>query len=742
MKPARLFPILIVAGIFFGLQYGDSCGPFLPEAQFTALHGPIADRPDFARGHLGVLRPHFYRRPLLVAYCYLSGVPLTPPEQAAIFGSAAAPQGPDPAPSPRPAVDAWLAARKDAGAPKLENLDTEKDVPGSQFQSYTNCLPSALETAAATLRERKAKWGDGNPLLAEWIHGQDQVFENCSAGPAIPSALPAGTDPLLAADRQYQIAAAEFYAQQFANAQRDFTAIASNAGSPWRGIAPYLAVRAVIREGTLQNQPEKLREAAKKLQQIVNDPSRKQWQASSQGLLDFIHAKLEPEARLVELGNQLMKPASPSAIARTITDYTSIWDSLEAKGNAKFPVDRSEVTDWIATFQNGEDGAHAVDRWRSTHTERWLAAALVWVPSDNSAVPDLIAAARQVKPDAPGYPTIVYNAIRLQLERGDIDAARQWAEQALGTKPIDTVQNLLRAERLKAARDWKDFLTFAPRKPVAINYGDADDYDAALTPDGDIKNGNYEVAFEADAERPLNRIVPLQLWMDASRNPLLPPRLQANIAQAGWVRSVLLQNDASARTLAERVRDLTPELADGMRSYLSQSDPAAAKFTAVFQMLRAPGIAPEIRAGLGRTTKVTDRDEFRDNWWSLSAPAEAAQVDHDAGNHEPLFDLYPNGEMGPTDFLPQPQKASGEKEWADLVKAGANSVNYLCSEAIAWTSSHPQDPRDPEALHLCVQATHYGPADKASSAYSKQAFELLHRKYPNSDWAKKTKYWY
>ena len=77
-----------------------------------------------------------------------------------------------------------------------------------------------------------------------------------------------------------------------------------------------------------------------------------------------------------------------------------------------------------------------------------------------------------------------------------------------------------------------------------------------------------------------------------------------------------------------------------------------------------------------------------------------------------------------------------------LLDKAANSVNYLCTEAIAWARSHPQDPRVPEALHLAVEATHYGPSDESSRPYSKQAFDLLHRRYPDSEWTKKTKYWY
>jgi hypothetical protein len=136
-----------------------------------------------------------------------------------------------------------------------------------------------------------------------------------------------------------------------------------------------------------------------------------------------------------------------------------------------------------------------------------------------------------------------------------------------------------------------------------------------------------------------------------------------------------------------------------------------------------------------------NRDDFRDNWWALENPPErdgAADPTHEA-----LYDLYPKGAFGPAEFLPKDQRAAGQQEWTRLVERTGNAVNYLGSEAMAWAQAHQQDPRVPQALYLLVEATHYGPNDgKKGREYSRQAFELLHRRYPNSEWTKKTKYWY
>jgi len=68
--------------------------------------------------------------------------------------------------------------------------------------------------------------------------------------------------------------------------------------------------------------------------------------------------------------------------------------------------------------------------------------------------------------------------------------------------------------------------------------------------------------------------------------------------------------------------------------------------------------------------------------------------------------------------------------------------NYLSEVVVNRAKTHPADERVPHALHLAVRATRRGCADDDTTKFSKAAFQQLHRRYPNSEWAKKTEYWY
>ncbi len=67
---------------------------------------------------------------------------------------------------------------------------------------------------------------------------------------------------------------------------------------------------------------------------------------------------------------------------------------------------------------------------------------------------------------------------------------------------------------------------------------------------------------------------------------------------------------------------------------------------------------------------------------------------------------------------------------------------HLGRIVFAWADTHPDDARVPEALHRLVDAAHYGCAVQDDGTVARAAFRLLHRRYPRSEWAAKTKYWY
>ena len=92
-------------------------------------------------------------------------------------------------------------------------------------------------------------------------------------------------------------------------------------------------------------------------------------------------------------------------------------------------------------------------------------------------------------------------------------------------------------------------------------------------------------------------------------------------------------------------------------------------------------------------------------------------------------------------FLPPADREAAARELDALEKVGA-AATWFCREALAFSTCHPDDPRAPEFLARAVHATREGCADAETKTLSKAAFRHLHVRYPESQGAKRTKYWF
>ncbi len=153
-------------------------------------------------------------------------------------------------------------------------------------------------------------------------------------------------------------------------------------------------------------------------------------------------------------------------------------------------------------------------------------------------------------------------------------------------------------------------------------------------------------------------------------------------------------------------------------------------------MLTYPGTRPYVDPGVGWPTPLDKIDNFRNNWWCALKDKEA-EGECQQGT---LVPLLPGG-AGAGDFLTAAQKQAAQAD-SQKLHTRETGPNYLVAQVLVWAKRTPDDPRLPEALHLAVRSTRYGCTNEKTTQLSKQAFQLLHKQYPQSPWAQQTKYWY
>jgi len=766
MRRARFYPFVAGLLAFVLLLTATSpalaCGPFMVEAVFVHTVHPGYPMDRFAAGRIGVVQPSYARSYLTVAYRYLSGSSFTPGEQKALtslwkdrleFGWSAGDED---------WVKTWLEARRKVVPqdPAPISVYRSREKP-NEYESYLNCQKDAFDTAIATLNERIAKYGADTSAVRTWLEAQDQVFSNCGEGSFIPAELPSESDALLRADRAYQIAAANFYSTNLDEAKKRFESIASDSASPWRKNSIYLVARTLARKGSLgpsEQKQESLSAAEAQLRKILADKNLSSLHAASTRLLNLVRLRAHPAERLNELAQTLTTKTDNPNLKQDLWDFTALLDTYlerdEEETAARPEIPKGEdLTDWIATFQDSSEAAreHSISRWQATRSNAtgsnaarsnaWLIASLSLVDGQHAKANELLADALKVNSRFAAFASARYHAIRLLIETGKTTEARTLLDQTLKTDRAhfdESALNLLVSQRMLLANSLDEFLADAARVPAALSWND----DGRELPieDAEVsdetKNRVGKPFFDVDAAKAINQQLPLSVIKEAASSKVLPLGPRRDLAQAAWLRAALLGDTKIADELTPVLANLFPELSTLLNEYSSAAQPDEKKFAAIYAWLKTPGLEPVVDAGFGRQAPLAEQDSYRDNWWCTSAfvPATAEE------NREVIqFTAVTTGK--PPRFLSPAEIARAEKEWSTLRSLGT-ATNYIVRQVIQWANTHPNDPRVPEALHIAVRTTRYGCTDKDSARWSKAAFDVLHRKYPNNPWTKKTPYWF
>lgn len=744
---------ILLCVFLLGPTVALACGPFTVGAVFVFTVHPAYPLEKFARGEIGVIQPSYARSYLVVAYRHLAGISFTEQEQQMLnqlwkerldYGWQI---------DYEEWTKTWLAARqKVPGLTQPEKIDVyrNREKP-NQYETFLNCQKDAFDAAINTLNARIAKYGVDAPAMKNWVAAQDQVFSNCREGQQIPASETVGLDALGQADREYQIAAASFYSTNFDEAVQRFDSIANDNDSPWRSTAPYLSARSLIRKASLaapENKTDALTQAEQRLIKILADTRLSTSHAASSRLLDLVRLRLRPAERLHDLAGKLITPNN-SSLKQDLWDYTILLDGFietTDSDKAKFAAEArtDDLTDWVVVIQSDSSDAmeHAIERWRATRSMPWLIASLTRLESSDKRAPELIAEALKVEPDSPAFASARFHAVRMLIETGKADEARRLLDQLLPGNDAgldESARNLFLSQRLNVATNLSEFLASAPRLPAALSWDDdgreIPTEDSEISPETKVMQ--VRKYFDVDASTAFNIHLPLSVLKEAAKSSALPVHLRHDVAQAAWLRAVLLEDFTTADELTPVLKTLIPSLTSSLDKFALAQRPEAKRFAAIFMWLKTPGMEPVVDQGLGRQGVLTAQDTYRDNWWCSAAYPSIATEPEDADS---LPSFTADKKYEPP-FLSASQRAAATREYSIISRFGA-APNFLARQVIQWANTNPTDPRVPEALHLAVNTTRFGCTDKDTGRWSKSAFDLLHRRYGNTTWARKTKYWF
>jgi hypothetical protein len=445
----------------------------------------------------------------------------------------------------------------------------------------------------------------------------------------------------------------------------------------------------------------------------------------------------------------------------SFNDYEGTYEGSEKLTPEQIPyfLRSDELTDWIFTFESGDQSAysHALSRWRDTSSPAWLVAALGKAQVFSRGLGPLLRAAEAVNRDAPAFPTVAYHLVRLRMAAGRNAEARHLLDDIIswqaGVLPV-SAQNEFLEQRLALAANVSEFLRFAQRRPVTFyeegTFGNLNHFLEEQKGAWDENQKESKEEFEKNTEDFFSELLPwndrfvldektadilnwhfpLQSLHAAARDPALPDYLRRRFALAVWTRAILLKNETIAQAAAADVMKLAPELSTTFAPYLNAPNEEAKQKAALYILLKQPTLSPWVRSGLPATDSLERLDYyFEDSWWCPQSDTDY----NEAGDEVPKVVAKPG-------FLTAEQLTVAVKERAALTAVG-DGKSYLGKHVIEWARLSPTDERVPEALFIATMANRQYKYGCNSWEYDedtrKEAETMLRQNYPHSEWTAK-----
>jgi len=76
-------------------------------------------------------------------------------------------------------------------------------------------------------------------------------------------------------------------------------------------------------------------------------------------------------------------------------------------------------------------------------------------------------------------------------------------------------------------------------------------------------------------------------------------------------------------------------------------------------------------------------------------------------------------------------------EFSGTLETITVASDYFAKEALAWVKKHPDDPHDADVLGFAMRVVRNGCRSDATDELNHQLFDILHRLFPKSEWAKR-----
>jgi hypothetical protein len=448
---------------------------------------------------------------------------------------------------------------------------------------------------------------------------------------------------------------------------------------------------------------------------------------------------------------------------------------------------------------------HVHQRAEATKSLAWIVADAMWSTTDNtlaagtlSKLESKLAACTTGQAELLALPLLRYHVARVRI----MDDSGFYSWNRRGAAHIDQLGTLDPDTRSAATQ----FLMAVYGSPVPYPPSESNDAGVRRLLTGSLEEFlAVQVPYETgDGFSAVINMLPVRVLVQIAAGDSLPEKQRAAIVRMAWTRAYLLKDESMLQQATELLPKLNPGLTRLVETYHNSWSDAGRERAALMLLLKAPSmqLLMPARQDLGwRYGDTLDRYAEGPGRWSwFLTPEQTAEESielfwADAGNRNDrnwwcqarIVRLQARLER---DFYNQPlalvpdqwarqwsdprahptystrlasyladrrTRFLGEHpvlklvDWEELGKLSTvpSAPNYLTQAVIAWINDANwldrwlYEGEMAEALALAVRTTRFGCTNDGSNrADSLAAYRLLHQRFPNSDAARRTPYWY
>lgn len=647
---------------------------------------------------------------------------------------------------------------------KEDNISDSNAGPGFNYLVLATKRLHAIKEAIAKQNAREPqKTVSELPTLTEkeelslWINAQQQIFmrtmKSSEKSRELLAKFPDNIPQLVKDDIQYSTAASYLYdgtSEGAKTAAQQFATLANSPTYPWHEWAKYLQYRALniaVNEMLQSNDVDTLC--------AENTPCRSLSDQSYEGMLDLsknatdqkIKAAATDYLNVISMRTKWRaQKAFESLLQNSLTHIDkSSFTNLIAFSNKTAVGSSNEISSWLSDVMNvqmsdtEENPAvlanaafhDAYNHWQNTPQNlAWLWLAVYTIKyGDANQQSALIQAVLNVPHQDPAFVPlrVALTAHFADFNDPNLDTnqKRSIIDDTLAVLSVGgdfSTTILLLNARTNLATSLTDFIEHAFFYPEdnLLEYVPQVMDDAAQT----HYRANYIIADAA----PIINTLPPSVLLQIAGMPNVPdnyrPVLYANL----WVRSILFNDKSLEKTVSNDAMKYNPVLTDTITQMAKSNDPDERKTLFLSALLHYPNLSPMINLKHYETWKgqesldmnsVVLREEsletFNNHWLWTSCDAQCKT---------------------PTPAFLTPAQRTEYQAQLKLINHLKSATHYISDSLIVLAHRYPHDLRYAELLALFIKYTKY------TSGGSKKAFITLKKLYPNSNWAKNTKYYY